>query len=84
MAKRVIIGESGGPTPVIDWEVAGALSQAQEAGWEVYGMRNGLEGLLNANIPGNERCDQLAKQAAMSNELTPDEIFEKEYVKNAT
>ena len=38
----------------------------------------------HANIPGNERCDQLAKQAAMSNELTPDEIFEKEYVKNAT
>ena len=53
MAKRVIIGESGGPTPVIDWEVAGALSQGQEKGWEVYGMRNGLEGLLNANIPGN-------------------------------
>jgi ribonuclease HI len=38
----------------------------------------------HANIPGNERCDQLAKQAAMSNELPPDEIFEKEYVKNAT
>ena len=38
----------------------------------------------HANIPGNERCDQLAKQAAMSNELTTDEIFEKEYVKNAT
>lgn len=31
----------------------------------------------HANIPGNERCDQLAKQAAMSNELLPDEIFEK-------
>ncbi|RZB33294.1 MAG: ribonuclease HI [Desulfobacteraceae bacterium Eth-SRB2] len=38
----------------------------------------------HANIPGNERCDQLAKQAAMSNELTPDKIFEKEYVKNTT
>jgi len=51
--KRVILGESGGPTPVIDWEVAGAVDQAQKAGWEVYGMINGLEGLLNANIEGN-------------------------------
>ncbi len=53
MAKRIIIGESGGPTPVIDWEVAGALDAAQAAGAEMYGMINGLEGLLNANIPGN-------------------------------
>ncbi len=51
--KRVILGESGGPTPVIDWEVAGAVDQAQKNGWEVYGMINGLEGLLNANIEGN-------------------------------
>jgi len=53
MAKRVILGESGGPTPVIDWEVAGAIDAAQKSGWEIYGMINGLEGLLNANIPGN-------------------------------
>ncbi len=53
MAKRVILGESGGPTPVIDWEVAGAVDQAQKAGWEIYGMINGLEGVLNANIEGN-------------------------------
>lgn len=50
--KRILIGESGGPTPVIDWEVAGALAQAQSYGWEVYGMVNGLQGLLNANIEG--------------------------------
>jgi 6-phosphofructokinase 1 len=53
MARRIIIGESGGPTPVIDWEVAGALDAAQQAGVEMYGMINGLEGLLNANIEGN-------------------------------
>lgn len=53
MVKRVILGESGGPTPVIDWEVAGAIDAAQKLGWEVYGMINGLEGLLNANIHGN-------------------------------
>lgn len=53
MVKRIIIGESGGPTPVIDWEVAGALAAAQRRGWQVYGMMNGLQGLLYANAPGN-------------------------------
>jgi len=53
MVKRIIVGESGGPTPVIDWEVAGVMDAAQKAGIEVYGMINGLEGLLNADIPGN-------------------------------
>ena len=53
MVKRIIIGESGGPTPVIDWEVAGAIDAAQKAGIEIYGMMNGLEGLLNADIDGN-------------------------------
>jgi len=53
MVTRIIVGESGGPTPVIDWEVAGIIDAAQQAGLEVYGMINGLEGLLNANIEGN-------------------------------
>jgi ATP-dependent phosphofructokinase / diphosphate-dependent phosphofructokinase len=53
MVKRIIVGQSGGPTPVIDWEVAGVVDAAQKAGIEVYGMFNGLEGLLNANIEGN-------------------------------
>lgn len=53
MTKRIIVGESGGPTPVIDWELAGAMAAAQQFGWEVYGMRNGLEGLLHADVPGN-------------------------------
>ncbi|MFH1038484.1 MAG: 6-phosphofructokinase [PVC group bacterium] len=53
MIKRIIVGESGGPTPVIDWEVSGVVEAAQMAGIEVYGMINGLEGVLNADIEGN-------------------------------
>ncbi len=53
MVSRIIVGESGGPTPVIDWEVAGVIDAAQKAGIEVYGMVNGMEGLLNADIQGN-------------------------------
>ena len=37
----------------------------------------------HANNPGNEKCDQLAKRAAMSGDLPEDEIFEKEYRKKA-
>jgi len=53
MVKRIIVGESGGPTPVIDWEISGVMDAAQKAGIEIYGMINGLEGLLNADIEGN-------------------------------
>lgn len=35
----------------------------------------------HANNPGNEKCDKLAKQAAMSSDLPADKIFEKEYRK---
>jgi 6-phosphofructokinase len=51
--KRIIIGQSGGPTPVIDWEVAGMLAAARKYSYEVYGAINGLEGILHADVPGN-------------------------------
>ena len=51
--NRVIIGESGGPTPVIDWEVAGALAAAQKHDVSLYGAMNGLEGVLHASTNGN-------------------------------
>lgn len=53
MIKRIIVGESGGPTPVIDWEVAGVLAAARKYDLEVYGAINGLEGVLNADVEGN-------------------------------
>jgi len=51
--KRIIVGESGGPTPVIDWEVAGILAAAKDNGLEVYGAMNGLKGVLHADFEGN-------------------------------
>lgn len=38
----------------------------------------------HANNPGNERCDELVKRAAMSNNLQVDEVFEKENEKCKT
>ena len=47
MAHNIIVGQSGGPTSVINSSLAGVFAKAKElrAG-KIYGMRNGIEGLL--------------------------------------
>lgn len=52
MAKNMIIGQSGGPTAVINASLAGAIEYAfgaEEIG-TVYGMVHGIQGLLEDNI----------------------------------
>ncbi len=45
--KNVIVGQSGGPTAVINSSVAGVFAAAKERGFDkVYGMVHGIEGLL--------------------------------------
>ena len=47
MAKNVIIGQSGGPTAVINSSLAGVYKAACSLGADkVYGMKHGIEGLL--------------------------------------
>ena len=49
--KNIIIGQSGGPTAVINSSIAGAYKKAKELGVEhVYGMVYGIEGFLEENI----------------------------------
>ena len=44
---NVIVGQSGGPTAVINASLVGVFKAAKDAGIDkVYGMRNGIEGLL--------------------------------------
>lgn len=52
MAKNLIIGQSGGPTAVINSSLAGVIDYvlASDKIGEVYGMVNGVEGLLEENI----------------------------------
>lgn len=52
MAKNMIIGQSGGPTAVINSSLAGAVEYAfsQTQIDTVYGMINGIQGLLDENI----------------------------------
>ena len=52
MAKNLIIGQSGGPTAVINSSLAGVIDYvlASDKIDTVYGMINGVEGLMEGNI----------------------------------
>ena len=45
--KNAIVGQSGGPTSVINSSLAGVFEAARERGAEhVYGMCNGIQGFM--------------------------------------
>ena len=53
MKKNVIVGQSGGPTAVINASLYGVVSEAlkrSDSFDKVYGMVNGIEGFLNGHI----------------------------------
>ena len=51
MIRNVIVGQSGGPTSVINSSLAGVYETAKELGArKVYGMRYGIQGFLEKNI----------------------------------
>ena len=48
MKGNVLVGQSGGPTAVINSSLAGVFKTAKERGFDkVYGMRNGIQGFLD-------------------------------------
>ena len=48
---NVIVGQSGGPSAVINASLAGVYARAKEKGaTKVYGMRNGIQGLLDERV----------------------------------
>ena len=51
MSKNVIVGQSGGPTAVINSSLAGVYKTARSLGADkVYGMKYGIEGLLKEEL----------------------------------
>jgi 6-phosphofructokinase 1 len=51
MKGNVIVGQSGGPTAVINSSLAGVFKTARDRGIEVvYGMLHGIQGILNDQI----------------------------------
>ncbi len=48
--KNIIVGQSGGPTAVINASLAGVIYTAKQKGVKnIYGMRYGIQGLLEGN-----------------------------------
>ncbi len=48
VSGNVIVGQSGGPTAVINASLAGVFKTAKDSGCgKIYGMRHGIEGLTN-------------------------------------
>ena len=53
MKKNLIVGQSGGPTAVINGSLYGVVTEAMrhtEEIDEIYGMINGIEGFLNGHM----------------------------------
>lgn len=61
MKKNVIVGQSGGPTAVINASLYGVVYEAlnrEDACGTVYGMINGIEGFLNDRIMDMEPLEK--------------------------
>lgn len=60
MEKNVIVGQSGGPTAVINASLYGVVKEAlaKDSLGRVYGMVNGIEGLLNGKIMDMEPLNE--------------------------
>jgi len=51
LGRNIIVGQSGGPTAVINSSLAGVFKTARDLGADhIYGMRNGIEGFLKERI----------------------------------
>ena len=51
MIRNIIVGQSGGPTAVINASLAGVYKTAKDLGvGKVYGMRHGIQGFLERKI----------------------------------
>ncbi len=48
--KNSIVGQSGGPTAVINASLAGVAAAAMAAGGRVYGMQHGVQGLARGEV----------------------------------
>lgn len=57
MGKNAIVGQSGGPTSVINASLAGVVQACWHRGAEVvYGMQHGVQGLLQEKIVDMSKC----------------------------
>ena len=49
--KNIVVGQSGGPTAVINSSLAGVIAAARDLGYDkIYGMHHGIQGFLNEEL----------------------------------
>ena len=61
MKKNAIVGQSGGPTAVINASLYGVVYEAlnrEDACGTIYGMINGIEGLLKGTVMDMEPLEK--------------------------
>ena len=61
MKRNVIVGQSGGPTAVINASLYGVVYEAlnrEDSFGTVYGMVNGIEGFLNGQVMDMEPLER--------------------------
>ena len=71
MKKNVIVGQSGGPTAVINASLYGVIIEgmAHEEIGRVYGMINGIEGFMSGNYM--DLTNDLTQEELKLLKLTP-------------
>ena len=66
MKGNIVVGQSGGPTAVINSSVAGVYSAAKKLGVnKVYGMVHGIEGFLDDQICDLDEYLSIAEDVEM-------------------
>lgn len=68
MKKNVIVGQSGGPTAVINASLYGVVSEAlrrNDSFGKVYGMINGIEGFAEGKVMDMEDLNR-SRRAGIS------------------
>ena len=76
---NAVIGQSGGPTAVINQSLVGAIQEAKKAGHisELLGARHGVRGIINSDfIPLKNVPDELLERIALT--LHPDTVATRE------
>ena len=70
MMNNMLIGQSGGPTVAINASLSGAIWEAMRSGevHEIYGARNGLQGILKKEIIDLKRSIQNEDDLALLKE----------------
>ena len=74
MKKNAIVGQSGGPTAVINASLYGVVYEAlnrEDVIGTIYGMINGIEGFLNENMMDRNLRSTISATSSTSVEMIP-------------